>query len=106
MIDADGNHLPIQRGGDGRIAFPAGVPSCGYQRYDLVTATPATFPSDLSPVTATSSSLENEYLRVEIDEQGLVSSIVDKRVGRQVLAPGALGNRLQLHPDYPNFYDA
>jgi alpha-mannosidase len=106
VIDADGNHLPIQRGGDGRIVFPAGVPSCGYQRYDLVTATPATFPSDLSPVTATSSSLENEYLRVEIDEQGLVSSIVDKRVGRQVLAPGALGNRLQLHPDYPNFYDA
>ena len=26
--------------------------------------------------------------------------------GRQVLAPGERGNRFQLHPDYPNFFDA
>ena len=33
-------------------------------------------------------------------------SILDKAARRQVLAPGARGNRFQLHPDYPNFYDA
>ncbi len=52
------------------------------------------------------SRLENDYLRVELDDRGLLSSIFDKSAGRQVLAPGARGNRFQLHPDYPNFFDA
>jgi alpha-mannosidase len=51
-------------------------------------------------------SLENDHLRIELDDQGLLSSIFDKSARRQVLAPGARGNRFQLHPDYPNFYDA
>ena len=57
-------------------------------------------------MTADAGCLENEHLRIEIDEQGLLSSVLDKAAGRQVLAPGAGGNRFQLHPDYPNFYDA
>ena len=44
--------------------------------------------------------------RVELDDHGLLSSVLDKSAGRQVLAPGARGNRFQLHPDYPNFFDA
>ena len=57
-------------------------------------------------MTATPSSLENDHLRLELDDHGLVSSLYDKSAGRQVLAPEARGNRFQLHPDYPNFYDA
>ena len=51
-------------------------------------------------------SLENDRLRIELDDHGLLSSVFDKSAGREVLAPGASGNRFQLHPDYPNFYDA
>src|SRR6266536_5505979 len=48
--------------------------------------------------------LDNGVLRVAIDPRGLVTSVRDGE--REVLAPGSVGNLLQLHPDTPNFYDA
>ncbi|MGD3111583.1 alpha-mannosidase [Streptomyces sp. YGL11-2] len=50
--------------------------------------------------------LDNGQLRVEIDADGLLASVRDLATGREVLAPGARGNLLQLHPDHPNQYDA
>ncbi|HEX3979618.1 MAG TPA: glycoside hydrolase family 38 C-terminal domain-containing protein, partial [Acidimicrobiales bacterium] len=97
-----GGPTPVQRDADGRAVFEVTVPACGYQVYDLVVAEPTTG----AGATADVGALENEHLRIEIDEQGLLSSILDKAAGRQVLAPDARGNRFQLHPDYPNFYDA
>ena len=93
---------PVQRDAEGRAVFEALVPPCGYQVYALTTGHPV----PISGVTATADSLENEHLRIELDDGGLLVSIVDKTARRQVLAPGARGNRFQLHPDYPNFYDA
>jgi alpha-mannosidase len=43
---------------------------------------------------------------VEWDEHGLLSSIWDKEARRQVLADGARGNLLQIHPDNPARWDA
>jgi alpha-mannosidase len=102
VIDGSGSVGPVQRDGDGRIIFEATVPPCGYQVFDLVTA--ATTPR--RKVGAEGRSLENDHLRIEIDDDGLLSSVFDKSAGRPVLSPGARGNRFQLHPDYPNFYDA
>jgi len=48
--------------------------------------------------------LDNSLLRVALDARGLMTSIRDG--DRQVLAPGAVGNLLQLHPDTPNAWDA
>ncbi|MFI6944051.1 alpha-mannosidase [Streptomyces sp. NPDC050418] len=51
--------------------------------------------------------LANEHLSVVIDRDGLLTSVRDLAAGgREVLAPGARGNLLQLHPDHPNEYDA
>jgi alpha-mannosidase len=50
--------------------------------------------------------LDNGVLRVRIDEQGHLASVVDLRTGREALAPGRPGNQLQLHPDLPNQWDA
>ncbi|KUJ71039.1 alpha-mannosidase [Streptomyces albus subsp. albus] len=50
--------------------------------------------------------LDNGELRVVVDGQGLLASVYDRRAGREVLAPGARGNLLQLHPDHPNAWDA
>ncbi|MEU0569961.1 glycoside hydrolase family 38 C-terminal domain-containing protein, partial [Nonomuraea sp. NPDC005983] len=47
--------------------------------------------------------LDNGLLRVEIDGRGLVVSVFD---GREVIAPGRAANLLQLHPDFPNMWDA
>ncbi|WP_062218219.1 glycoside hydrolase family 38 C-terminal domain-containing protein [Streptomyces sp. NBRC 109706] len=50
--------------------------------------------------------LANGLLRIEIDERGLVVSAVDADSGREAIAPGGAGNLLQLHPDFPNAWDA
>ena len=101
-IDESGGAGPVQYDAEGLAVFEATVPACGYRVYDLVVA------EHVAPagVEADSRSLENVHLRVELDDQGLLSSVFDKSARRQVLAPGTLGNRFQLHPDYPNFFDA
>ncbi|MFE0759620.1 alpha-mannosidase [Streptomyces smyrnaeus] len=50
--------------------------------------------------------LDNGLLRVEIDEHGLVVSVYDLAAGREAIAPGQAANLLQLHPDFPNQWDA
>lgn len=48
--------------------------------------------------------LENSHLRVKINKTGLLESVYDLAARREVLA--APGNLFQLHPDFPNDWDA
>ncbi|MQY26147.1 alpha-mannosidase [Nocardia aurantia] len=50
--------------------------------------------------------LANELVRAEVDRRGLVVSLVDLTNRRETLPPGAPANLLQLHPDFPNAWDA
>ena len=50
--------------------------------------------------------LDNGVIRVTIDERGLITSLYDVEAQREVIAPGAAGNLLQLHVDTPNHWDA
>ncbi|MFE9995235.1 alpha-mannosidase [Streptomyces avermitilis] len=50
--------------------------------------------------------MENGRLRVEIDAHGLVVSAFDLAADRETVAPGRPANLLQLHPDFPNMWDA
>jgi alpha-mannosidase len=50
--------------------------------------------------------LDNGLLRVAIDGRGLVVSAYDIAAGREAIAPGQAANLLQLHPDFPNQWDA
>ena len=50
--------------------------------------------------------LDNGLLRVVIDARGLVTSAFDINAAREALAPGRVGNLLQLHRDLPNQWDA
>ncbi|MFE6960449.1 alpha-mannosidase [Streptomyces sp. NPDC057696] len=50
--------------------------------------------------------LENGLLRVEIDARGLVVSAYDLVAGRETVAPDRAANLLQIHPDFPNMWDA
>jgi alpha-mannosidase len=51
-------------------------------------------------------SLDNGVLRVVVDHRGLVTSIRDLVVDREVLAPGLPANVCALHTDAPNSWDA
>lgn len=50
--------------------------------------------------------LANGRLLVEVDGRGLIVSAYDLEEGREALAPGSAANLLQIHPDFPNMWDA
>ncbi|MGW2731710.1 alpha-mannosidase [Streptomyces sp. NPDC001494] len=50
--------------------------------------------------------LDNGLLRIGIDARGLVVSAYDIAADRETVAPGRAANLLQLHPDFPNMWDA
>ncbi|WP_225826585.1 alpha-mannosidase [Streptomyces naphthomycinicus] len=50
--------------------------------------------------------LDNGLLRITVDARGLVVSAYDPAADRETVAPGTAANLLQLHPDFPNMWDA
>jgi alpha-mannosidase len=66
--------------------------------------------SVVEPVGTTSTAgpglLENDHLRVELDEGGVIRRVLDKANAREALPPGGAANLLQLHPDHPVKWDA
>jgi alpha-mannosidase len=50
--------------------------------------------------------LDNGSVRAVLDADGLIRSVVDAATGRDAIAPGGVGNLLQVHPDLPNDWDA
>ncbi len=83
---------------DGVRYHAENVPAHGWK---VVPAVPAE-----NRVTVQERCIENELLRVAFDEKYHIVSIWDKQNGREVLAPGAAGNRLEVYEDYPRDYDA
>lgn len=105
IVDGDGAAMPSQRISEDELLFLArDVPSMGYRVFHLCEESKDVdgFPT----VRADSDTLENDFVRVEIDKEGLLSRIYDKEQERDVLAPGEKGNQLQLFDDRPHLYDA
>src|SRR5258706_6078892 len=50
--------------------------------------------------------LENEFLRVEFDDNGDIIHIFDKKANREVLPPNAIANQIQAFEDRPKSWDA
>ena len=67
-------------------------------------------PGKLAPptteLTATTTLLENSYIRIEFNADGDITRIFDKNAAREVLAPGALANQFQAFEDRPKNWDA
>jgi alpha-mannosidase len=66
---------------------------------------------ELAPVTATATGeggylLANGLIEARLDTDGLLRSVRDLATGRDAIAPGGVGNLLQLHPDQPNLWPA
>ncbi len=68
-----------------------GAPPCGWVVVD-------------KPPEVSTGSMENEFLRVEWSDGGLLTSIWDKEANREVLS--GPGNMLELHDDNPRRWDA
>ena len=96
--------------GEQRLVFNAGPHAVAGA--SALGAGPADAGDEASPVTHDADDpagivLDNGVIRVVVDRDGLLSSVVDLRAGgREVLAPGARGALLQLHRDTPTQWDA
>ncbi|MEV6651575.1 glycoside hydrolase family 38 C-terminal domain-containing protein [Streptomyces sp. NPDC051219] len=97
------NAAPHTRGG-----VPAGgavpMPSAGLR--PPLTGAPTPAPVAVAPREDGGHVLDNGLLRVAVDARGLVVSAYDLETGRETVAPGQAANLLQIHPDFPNMWDA
>jgi len=107
-VDSDGNELPAQPIGKGRmlVAVPD-VPACGARTVALRRGRPK---APAAGVTARQSRrgvvMENERLRLRISNRGEIAEWLDRSAGRQLVPRGAAMNRLELYRDNPAAWDA
>ncbi len=94
VVGPDGKQVPAQISG-GRVIFAANVPSVGYAVYDV---RPLAASSSDSHLKVSEHSLENDYYRVQINDDGDVAGIFDKRINEDLLAAPA---RLAISYDNP-----
>ncbi|MGO9402339.1 MAG: alpha-mannosidase [Terriglobales bacterium] len=99
VIGPDGKETPAQIS-NGKVLFVARVPSVGYAVYDVQPGAAAGLASALK---VSENSLENQYYRVKLNQDGDVSSIFDKSIGRELLAGPA---RLAISYDNPEQWPA
>ncbi|MFJ3421857.1 alpha-mannosidase [Streptomyces sp. NPDC086082] len=90
-----------QRLSDGRTAVLADVAALGTGGVVDTPTTPVTVRAEHGGFV-----LDNGTLTIAIDAEGLVSRAYDHDAGRDAIAPGTVGNLLQLHPDDPNVWSA
>jgi alpha-mannosidase len=99
VFGPDGKEVPGQIE-DGKVLFLAQAPSVGYAVYHLV---PAEKPAANETVKVTQSSLENARYRVQLNQDGDVSSIYDKSLNKELLSAPI---RLAVSTDIPKQYPA
>ena len=112
VATADGEALPTQVVVKGRkkllLFLAPEVPSMGTATFRVPAKRAGRAPvgernTDLK---VSVDAIENACLRLQFNPAGHITSILDKRAGREVLAPGQVGNQLQLFEDKPVTTDA
>lgn len=96
----DGSVVPSQLS-NGKVLFLAQTPSVGFAVYDVQAVDAAEVQA--SSLRVASNELENAYYRVKLNDAGDVSSIFDKKLGRELLAAPA---RLAISYDNPEQWPA
>jgi alpha-mannosidase len=98
-----GEELPLQRAGKRLLVAARELPSMGAAVWRVLRRRPRRTANTLKFSTRL---LENDLVRVRLDARGLLSSVFDKRAGRELLPRGARANVLQLFEDRPTGADA
>ena len=95
VFGPDGKEVPAQISQD-KVIFLANAPSVGYAVYDVRPGTGAA--ETRSQLQVSEHSLENEFYRVQLNDDGDVASIFDKKLNKELLASPA---RLAISYDNP-----
>jgi len=101
---SDGSPVPVQPVEGGLLLDIGELPPYSVTPLTITSISNTQYP--ISNLTATPTSLENAYLRVELDAAGDIVRIYDKLNGRDVLPAGAIANQFQAFEDRPINPDA
>jgi alpha-mannosidase len=102
LIDSEGNEVLCQRIEDNKaIVFAKNIPANGYKTFKLVEATKASY--DVVEISELGS--ENEFFKLKFDEKGQITSFIDKKVNREILKEGQIGNEILAFEDKPMCFD-
>lgn len=100
LVAENGKVYPIQTLEDRGVAYVENLPSKGYESFKVESTAKA--PSSFR---RQGNCLETPFYTVEVDENGLLSSVFDKKNKREVLQQGKKGNLFCMYEDKPIYYD-
>ncbi len=112
LIDHAGRPMTVQLLEDDRVLVSASAPPLGYAVYSVPSEARARTGAgseevdDGDALSIARDVLENRFFRLELDEHAEIASLLDKRNGREVIAPGERGGRLIAFEDRPLNFDA
>ncbi|MGI5894454.1 MAG: glycoside hydrolase family 38 C-terminal domain-containing protein [Candidatus Merdivicinus sp.] len=93
---------PIQRGEDGSLlAAVSDLPSAGYTTLLFENGTPV---SSALPQTF-DGIFSNEWYQAAFSETGELTSLIEKKTGRELIPSGQIGNRIAAYEDRPGNWD-
>lgn len=127
LRDEKGEIYPIQQTKDGAIVYVKGVPSKGSKTFEVIKELDEqeqehksdgkvgrqesenkmvrSKSQNESPFYRKDNILETPFYKIELDEQGMFTSIFDKENQREVLQDGKRGNLFRMYEDKPIYYD-
>jgi alpha-mannosidase len=100
-IEPPAGAQPVGRSDDGQcVLVRAGAPALGY------TVSPLSAEAPTGDLSISKTVLENRFVRLELDDDASIRSLLDKRTGREVIAPSEVGNRFMTFEDRPLTWNA
>ena len=106
LLDNNGNMIPFQFIKNNKeILFNCvEAPSMGFITCDVEEK--SSLPSFETSLRISAEQLENQFFIIKLNQNGLITSIFDKRFNREIIAQGKTGNLFQVFEDQPLTNDA
>lgn len=106
FVDEAGNVLKAQETHNGYVVYVDNIPAMGWKVIKLVDNTSNSVENNTNVFTFADGIIETPFYHVELNEVGHMTSLVDKKADRQVLAKGAKANVIQMFEDKPLAHEA
>lgn len=106
FVDEAGNVLKAQETHNGYVVYVDNIPAMGWKVIKLVDNTSNSVENNTNVFTFADGIIETPFYHVELNEAGHMTSLVDKKADRQVLAKGAKANVIQMFEDKPLAHEA
>lgn len=103
LVDDEGNVYPVQQTEEGAVVYLEGIPSKGSKTYSVTETAAGCSASHV--FRRQGNRLETPFYRVELDADGMFTSLYDLEADREIIKQGKRANLLCMYEDKPIYYD-